>query len=535
MNIRHASLTALLLITLGNGCQKSPPAKFSAPPLPLSQDTVARVHWVGKRRLGVEASAYYLMRIWELPNSKQLENETLNKLASSPLLLPAHPATLDSQFSTMLLRPMLNAALQDECYFAMRQPTNRPAEMVFAIRLTDREDGYFKTNLAILAESLTGLLASPMPGRRGGWTIKKPDAPNLIEMLREGDWSFVGIAQDRNTLLEETFARARQYPDPFIFQPASNNWLEADIDLPRLTRALSLKWNFPTNSPLVSLRIAGDGGNMLTHAEFTFPAALQIAAKSWNIPTNLIREPLTSLTAMRGIESSIASAKLWADFSAFAGRSNAPPNEFYIWSHEAAFQTSFAAPLIDAADRVQALTEQVIAKGNPWLTSHRYVSFERMPNSNGFTWGNLALIKPFLTTKEIGGKSFIVGGLLATAESATNGPVRASLLQDLGARTNLLYFDWELTGQRAEPWLYISQMTRSLLHRPQLSMDSAGATWLGTIKQRLGETTTEITQTAPNQLSFTRKSTLGLTAPELHLLIDWLESPKFPAVDYSAP
>jgi hypothetical protein len=66
------------------------------------------------------------------------------------------------------------------------------------------------------------------------------------------------------------------------------------------------------------------------------------------------------------------------------------------------------------------------------------------------------------------------------------------------------------------------------LGHSQLPQDSVGLTWLGTIRARLDESTTTITQTAPNQLSFDRKSTLGFTAPELHLLIDWLESPRFP-------
>jgi hypothetical protein len=531
MNIRYASrcLAILLMFIVGNGCGKSA-AKSAAPPLTISKDTVARIHWVGKRRLGVEASAYYLMRIWQLPSSKQLENQTLNKLASTPASFATQPAAFDPRFTASLARGLLSIALQEECYFAIRQPTNKAPEMVFAIRLTAPQDGIWKTNVAMLVQTITGALAAPMDGRGGGWTIKKHDA--LIEGLSEGDWSYIGIAQDRNTLLEETLARARQFRDPFIFQ-STNNWLEADVDLPRLSSALGLKWSFPTNSPFVSLGITGDGGNVLTRAELTFPRPLGTAANSWNVPTNLIREPLTSFTAMRAMEPAIASSKLWADFSSFAGRSNPPPNEFYFWSQGGPFQTSFAAPTTDAAAWVRELTDQMITKANPWLASHKYVSFERMPDANGFTWGNLATVKPFLTSKEIGGRSFIFGGLLANADLATNAPVRAGLVGEFAAQTNLVYFDWELTGQRVEPWLYITQMARSLLHRAQLPMDSAGANWMGTIKQRLGESKTEITRTGPNQLSFTRKSTVGLTAPELHLLVDWLESPQFPAANYS--
>jgi hypothetical protein len=35
-------------------------------------------------------------------------------------------------------------------------------------------------------------------------------------------------------------------------------------------------------------------------------------------------------------------------------------------------------------------------------------------------------------------------------------------------------------------------------------------------------------RTGPAQLDFTRQSTVGFNALELHLLADWLESPQFP-------
>jgi hypothetical protein len=174
-----------------------------------------------------------------------------------------------------------------------------------------------------------------------------------------------------------------------------------------------------------------------------------------------------------------------------------------------------------------------MTKGNPWLDARGYVSFARMPNGNGFTWGNLEMVKPFLTSKEVGGSSFLFGGLLAGADSPTNPPIHATLLQNWPTGTNLLYHDWENTGERIEPWLFVSQLSRSILHHAQLPMSAAGINWLGFVKPRLGESVTEITQTGPSQLSCERKSTIGLTAPELHLLVDWLESPQFPLSLYT--
>jgi hypothetical protein len=532
MNIRYVSFLLILVASfIGNGCNQSP-SKSATPPLPLTKDTVVRVHWVGKKQLGIEASAYYLMRIWGLQPSKDIEAQTVSKLALAPDLLAAQPAAVNPQMTAMLVSPLLNDLLQEESYFAVRQPTNRPAEFVLAVRLSVPRSGIWLTNLAILAESLGGIPARPLNGDRPGWRIQASNAEkNLIEMFREGEWTFLGIARDKNSLLEETVARARNYPNPFSFRPATNNWLEADLDLSRLSNPL-----FSTNSPFISLAVNGDGANVLTHADLNFPNAIQAPMPSWNIPTNLIHEPLGSFTAVRGIQSMLATSGAWAALSNLIGHSNPPPQQACFWSQQnGQFLNYFAAPQPDAADHVRELTERVMTRSNPWLDARGFVSFSRMPDGNGFTWGNLAIVKPFLTFKDVGADSFVFGGLLAGADSSTNSPIRSTLLQDWPAQTNLFYYDWELTGRRVEPWLYISQIVRTILRRDQMQMTTAGVTWLGAIKARLGESTTEITQTGPNRLSFDRKSTIGLTAPELHLLIDWLESPQFPLGFYTLP
>jgi hypothetical protein len=99
--------------------------------------------------------------------------------------------------------------------------------------------------------------------------------------------------------------------------------------------------------------------------------------------------------------------------------------------------------------------------------------------------------------------------------------------------TNLVYYDWELTGSRIEPCLYLGQVSRVVSRHPQLPLDSLSVSWLKTIEPRLGPCTTTIACTGTNELSFYRKSTAGFTGAELQLLADWLESPQFPHGLYS--
>ena len=86
---RPPGLFAALLIASGTGCQKNESAAPPAPPTVLSPDTVASVHWFGKKRVGITFGAYFFSRVWQQPQSAQLERQTLIKLASAPgLWLP---------------------------------------------------------------------------------------------------------------------------------------------------------------------------------------------------------------------------------------------------------------------------------------------------------------------------------------------------------------------------------------------------------------------------------------------------------------
>jgi hypothetical protein len=79
-----------------------------------------------------------------------------------------------------------------------------------------------------------------------------------------------------------------------------------------------------------------------------------------------------------------------------------------------------------------------------------------------------------------------------------------------------------------ENWLGRSQLARLTFRREQLPDSSAGLAWLKFLASRLGNSFTSIELQSDQQLTFARRSPIGLTALELHLLVDWLEAPSFP-------
>jgi hypothetical protein len=102
------------------------------------------------------------------------------------------------------------------------------------------------------------------------------------------------------------------------------------------------------------------------------------------------------------------------------------------------------------------------------------------------------------------------------------------ILRPLRGTTNLVYYHTEQTGPRIEDDFFITQLFRVVFHKAQLPVAAAATVWLKKAEPLLGASTTTMTRTGPAQLDFTRQSTVGLNALELHLLADWLESPQFP-------
>jgi hypothetical protein len=517
-----SALFASLLLLSGIGCQK-PESRPNAPTI-LSADTIASVHWLGKRRLGYEATAFYFMRIWNLSPTARLERQTIDRLTTVPERFFSGDSNLAGTSSSALMLPLVYDLEQEESYLEIQAPTNSQPVLVLAMRLTDvGQDGRWFTNLAAILQPMTGSRAVIDPTSRG-WSLKTTNVLNLIQLARVGDWTVLGIATDKNPLLAEITARIRRDGVPFI-SAGTNLWLEASLDLQRLASAfpfLGFNSSFSTLDHL-NLTFTGDGGNVITRAKLTFSKPFSAPLESWHLPVDLMHEPLAGFTAVRGLQSWLTNSSFWHDLQI-----GAPPDQFFVWSLAGnPFQVYLAAPLHSA--EVSALTDRLLQKGNPWLAANGYINFDRASDSNGVVWGNLSGIKPFIKSAGTGSNNWLFAGLLPDTNSAAV-PPPAGMIQDVLNRTNLVYYDWEVTGPRLQPDLQLAQTARQLARQPQLPLDSASMNWLGMLIPRLGTSATIISRTGPAELTFYRRSTLGLTAPELHLLAGWLESPQFPLI-----
>src|SRR6267378_3960391 len=175
-----------LCCLLAVGCKKSSPSdeprapQTTASPSTVDPQTspVARIHWLGKKRIGAETNAAGFMKIWNLPESAKVEAQTLDKLSTAPwrlLKVGTIPSSVTNALTPIgaspLLRPLLDDLVQEECYIELRQSTNQPSEAVLAIKLDETRARLWETNLSAVIESLGGTRTA-QPGAGHGWQIE---------------------------------------------------------------------------------------------------------------------------------------------------------------------------------------------------------------------------------------------------------------------------------------------------------------------------------------------------------------------------
>jgi len=534
-------LLSVLMFALVSGCGQSRPeeAQTGAEKQSWQTNPVAVVHWVGLKKLTAEANAAGFLKIWRLPESERLKAQTLDKLALAPWRLSVtSTAPVDTNYAALLrqnapaslLRPLLDDLVQDECYLEIRQENKgQQGQLALAIRLEANRSAVWQTNLASVVESLTAAHRTPRGGGEmgHGWEIKVSDHSTTIagllrhvELARIGEWTIVGFAPGENPIFVEMLHRLNNHELPFKTSTA-NDWLQTVLDLRRLSAAFSWGWNPPEDWPRISVAAVGDGSNVLTHGEMKFPNPMSFQIEPWNIPRGLIHEPLHSFTAVQGLKPWLSSVTWWQNLHA----GNAP-NQLFFWAQSPTPVLDYAAaPDSNAANTMTKLGGAIMDDLNPVLAENRTGKWERNPNSDGILW-RAPVMAPFVQSVKLTNGPFLFAGLSPLV--ITNSAPPSGTIKDLLSKPNVVYFDREITGARLEAWMYTSQLLRIIFRRAQLSSETKAIAWLKAIEPMLRTSETTLTRSSPDSISIERKSSVGFTSLELHILADWLESPRFP-------
>ncbi len=194
------------------------------------------------------------------------------------------------------------------------------------------------------------------------------------------------------------------------------------------------------------------------------------------------------------------------------------------------FETFGAEPVPDAKAALVQLNQRLSANNN---SPGQFISlFKFTMTNNEISWRGLPFITPFVQAVSEPAGDFLVGGFFPNAGQTRPLPPELSAAMN---PPNLVYYHWEVTGERLKDLPQLSQLLLVLTRHEQVKVPSAAANWLDRIEPSLGATVTEVTQTAPTELAFKRTAPAGLTAIELLAFVDWLEAPQFPALDLRVP
>jgi hypothetical protein len=296
----------------------------------------------------------------------------------------------------------------------------------------------------------------------------------------------------------------------------SAHWIDLTADLNKIGIVLPDSGTSISNKLHLVVSPQGDGLRSEIHLNSNRPYDLQLGA--WNVPTNTIRDPLIGFTAIQGIGHWLQKQPTFQTI----GLSNAP-NQAFFWAQPiSAFSVSAAVPSEAPRTAIGSIVKNYLPTLKSTLAPLGVGTFEVFTNQNLLTWRGLPIAIPFVRPAPPADSKFLFGGLFPLADLGTNAPP-AELMAQVTTRTNLVYYDWEITSERLSQWRQISQLIAIVQNKFSGDTNLLSERWLRGIEPKLGNCITEISLTQPRELSLIRRSAIGFNSLELAVLARWLD------------
>jgi hypothetical protein len=471
-----------------------------------SDTPLFQLHWAGAASIlkgGTNAAKF--QEALKLPTTAQVRTEALTKLARVPQELWRKSLPADAaDTSASILQPILEELWQNEAMISLQGKPSQP-DLLFAARLDAAKDQSWNKALAELAQNWK---LGPPGGKEPSaqWSVGRRDL--YVHYARQNGWTFAAFTRGSRS--------------PFgTSQAASLNG--AIVDLRADWRRLGDV--FPALArhtlPPSHIRVTPRGEALRVEAKLTYSERLPIELEPWAIPTNIVTEPIISFACARGIRPLLNELKGFSKL-----RLKDPPNQFCAWGLETIHaQTFVAVPMANATNVMQDLAGRL-----PEFVSTHFTNppgtFVWISNRAEWVWSGLPMVIPHVRPERSGNQEYLVAGLFPPPVRSNTAP--AELFAQVMGRTNLVYYGWELTGQRLQHSRHTFQLSDIINGRRIQSTNFATQQWIGELVPILGNTVTEVTLSGPKELSLVRKSDVGLTGYEIALLGRWIDSPRFP-------
>ena len=108
---------------------------------------------------------------------------------------------------------------------------------------------------------------------------------------------------------------------------------------------------------------------MRTVGELLFPAPLPLKLEPWELPTNIIHQPLIAFTALRGFAPCLSELPWWKRMDA-----GPPPNQAFVWSLGGMpLLTYFIAPMPAQACTIKGRASATENLPRCWMSAFKSV------------------------------------------------------------------------------------------------------------------------------------------------------------------
>lgn len=512
-----------LALTLLLGCtaaltacrEKQPdaPAPKPAPPA-ASAGPVFRLHFAGLDSLATGTNTARLNALLNNPEAVATRKQIHDRLAQTlPDALFGPDVTRTNRAA--LLRPLLDDLAASKFLFETHDA--HAASWMLTVFLTAERRARWSTNLWQAADTKPVALPAVNPGGTA-WSTK----------TRSGDLVTVAVFDDCLMLGKSANGAVppsgKAGPHPAL----STNVIDLVADLPRLRAALDLPaivaW------PHFSLSVTAKGETLRSEATLKFANATPWQLAAFRLPTNSVRDPLISFTAVQGFGDWLARQPEFKEWEL-----PSKPNQFFTWARsDIPYNLHAAAPMADASNTVVRIAPHALHTLGTNVAKGGFGRIAFTTNRTEIGWVGMPILVPFVRpAPELGNDFLLFGSMAGIIPMGPNtNPPPAELLNQFLPRTNLVYYDWEITEAKLAQWVPIFQLTAMLSANPSFPGAAAANQWLRAVSPKLANTITEVTATSPTELRAVRRSDLGLTAIELTWLARWLDNPAFPALAY---
>ena len=511
--IAFAGFVAYVL--LAAACQKQPPAPAPTSAAPSSPaGPVFRLHFAGLNHIATNTSSAKLNALLNTPEAVAARKQIHDRLAFTlPGTLFGTPPTA---ITTALLRPLLDELAASKFLFETHDV--QAASWMLTMFLDAGQRARWSTNLWQAVGSKPVALPPTIPGT-AAWSAKTTDG-HLLTVASFDDCLMVAKSAPN--------APPPANPAPGKHPALSLNLVDLTADLARLQSALDLPKAIAWPHFSVSLTAKGDA--LRSEATLKFANAAPWKLDEFRMPTNSVRDPLISFTAIQGFGEWLARSPEFKEWEL-----KSTPNQFFTWARsDVPYNLLAAAPMPDASNTVVRAAPHALHAMGTNIAKAGVGRIAFTTNRTEIGWVGMPILVPFVRPAPEPGNDFLLFGSMAgiIPQGLNTNPPPVELLSQFLPRTNLVYYDWEITEAKLAQWVPIFQLTTMLSMNPSFPGAAAANLWLRAVTPKLGNTITEVTAVSPTELKAVRRSDLGLTAIELAVLTRWLDHPAFPALAY---